>query len=116
MGGTPFLAVGASSAGNVASVEHVLRATIIVSWANMRYIEMTSATMPMLPEKKILLTGLLSNRSIAYGIAKAARREGATLAFTYGGDKLKDRVIDLAKDFDGGIVLPCDVTKDDEIA
>jgi enoyl-[acyl-carrier protein] reductase I len=72
--------------------------------------------MPMLTDKKILLTGLLSNRSIAYGIAKAAQREGATLAFTYAGDKLKDRVTELAKEFGGGIVLPCDVTKDDEIA
>jgi enoyl-[acyl-carrier protein] reductase I len=72
--------------------------------------------MPMLAEKKILLTGLLSNRSIAYGIAKAAQREGATMAFTYAGDKLKDRVVELAKDFGGGLVLPCDVTKDDEIA
>jgi enoyl-[acyl-carrier protein] reductase I len=72
--------------------------------------------MPMLAEKKILLTGLLSSRSIAYGIAKAAQREGATMAFTYAGDKLKDRVVELAKDFGGGLVLPCDVTKDDEIA
>jgi enoyl-[acyl-carrier protein] reductase I len=72
--------------------------------------------MPMLAEKKILVTGLLSNRSIAYGIAKAAQREGATLAFTYAGDKLKDRVVGLAADFGGGMVLPCDVTQDDEIA
>lgn len=71
--------------------------------------------MPMLADKKILVTGLLSNRSIAYGIAKAAQREGATLAFTYAGEKLKDRVVDLAADFGGGMVLPCDVTKDDEI-
>ncbi|MEO7760848.1 MAG: SDR family oxidoreductase [Casimicrobiaceae bacterium] len=72
--------------------------------------------MPMLADKKILLTGLLSNRSIAYGIGKAAQREGATLAFTYAGEKLKERVTDLAKDFGGGMVLPCDVTRDDEIA
>lgn len=72
--------------------------------------------MPLLSDKKILLTGLLSNRSIAYGIARAARREGATLAFTYAGDKLKERVVELARDFGGGLILPCDVSRDDEIA
>lgn len=72
--------------------------------------------MALLSDKKILLTGLLSSRSIAYGIARAARREGATLAFTYAGEKLKDRVADLAKEFGGGLILPCDVTRDDEIA
>ena len=72
--------------------------------------------MALLTDKKILLTGLLSNRSIAYGIARAAQREGATLAFTYAGEKLKDRVVGLAQDFGGGLVLPCDVTRDDEIA
>jgi enoyl-[acyl-carrier protein] reductase I len=72
--------------------------------------------MALLSDKKILLTGLLSNRSIAYGIARAAHREGATLAFTYAGEKLKDRVVDLAEEFGGGLILPCDVTRDDEIA
>ena len=72
--------------------------------------------MALLSDKKILLTGLLSNRSIAYGIARAAQREGATLAFTYAGDKLKERVVDLAGDFGGGLILPCDVSRDDEIA
>jgi enoyl-[acyl-carrier protein] reductase I len=72
--------------------------------------------MGFLAEKKILLTGLLSNRSIAYGIAQAALREGATLAYTYAGDKLKDRVAGLAQELGGGLVLPCDVTRDEEIA
>ncbi len=72
--------------------------------------------MGFLDNKKILITGLLSNRSIAYGIAKAMQREGATLAFTYAGDGIRDRVIKLAGDFDNKLVLPCDVTKDDEIA
>jgi enoyl-[acyl-carrier protein] reductase I len=72
--------------------------------------------MALLSDKKILLTGLLSNRSIAYGIARAAHREGATLAFTYAGEKLKERVADLAEEFGGGLILPCDVTRDDEIA
>ena len=72
--------------------------------------------MEMLSEKKILVTGLLSNRSIAYGIAKAVRREGATLAFTYAGEKLKERVVGLAADFGASLVMACDVTRDDEIA
>jgi enoyl-[acyl-carrier protein] reductase I len=72
--------------------------------------------MAFLQDKKILITGLLSNRSIAYGIAKAARREGAQLAFTYQGDDIKERVIKLAAEFGTVPVLPCDVSKDDEIA
>jgi enoyl-[acyl-carrier protein] reductase I len=72
-------------------------------------------TMAFLAGKKILITGLLSNRSIAYGIAQAAQREGAELAFTYQGDAIKDRVIKLAADFKSDIILPCDVTSDAEI-
>ena len=72
--------------------------------------------MPLLAGKKILVTGLLSNRSIAYGIAKAARREGAELAFTYAGDRFKDRVTGLARDFDSDLVYPCDVASDAEIS
>lgn len=71
--------------------------------------------MGFLSAKKILVTGLLSNRSIAYGIAKAARREGAELAFTYVGDRFKDRVTGLAREFGSDIVLPCDVASDDQI-
>ena len=69
----------------------------------------------MLAGRKILVTGLLSNRSIAYGIAGAARREGAELAFTYVGERLKERVVELAADFGSAIVLPCDVTSDEQI-
>ena len=72
--------------------------------------------MAFLAAKKILITGLLSNRSIAYGIAKAARREGAELAFTFQGDAVKDRVVKLAAEFDSDIVLPCDVSNDADIA
>ena len=72
--------------------------------------------MGFLSGKKILVTGLLSNRSIAYGIAKAARREGAELAFTYVGDRFKDRVGGLAREFDSDLVLPCDVASDEQIA
>jgi enoyl-[acyl-carrier protein] reductase I len=71
--------------------------------------------MAMLQGKKILITGLLSNRSIAWGIAKAAHREGATLAFTYQAQELKDRVADLAKEFGSPPVLPCDVANDEQV-
>ena len=55
--------------------------------------------MGFLADRKILVTGVLSNRSIAYGIARACQREGATLAFTYVNDDLKDRVVKLAARF-----------------
>ena len=71
--------------------------------------------MGFVQDKKILVTGLLSNRSIAYGIAKALHREGATLAFTYQSVELKDRVTQLAADFGPSPVLPCDVSSDAEI-
>jgi len=71
--------------------------------------------MAFLSGKKILVTGLLSNRSIAFGIAQAARREGAELAFTYVGDRFKDRVTDLARQFGSDLVLPCDVASDAQI-
>jgi len=77
---------------------------------------MRGRMMGFLDNKKILVTGLLSNRSIAYGIAKAAKREGAELAFSYaGGDKIRDRVVQLASDFGCDLVLPCDVADDQEI-
>jgi enoyl-[acyl-carrier protein] reductase I len=69
----------------------------------------------LLKDKKILLTGLLSNRSIAFGIGKALKREGATLAFTYAGESMKDRVDKLAPELGGGLVMSMDVTKQDEI-
>jgi enoyl-[acyl-carrier protein] reductase I len=72
--------------------------------------------MGFLDNKKILITGLLSNRSIAYGIATAMRREGATLAFTYAGEGIRERVVKLAGDFNNKLVLPCDVSSDDEIS
>ena len=72
--------------------------------------------MGFLAGKKILITGLLSSRSIAYGIAHACKREGALLAFTYVNEDLKDRVVKLAADFGSSPVLPCDVTNDDQIA
>jgi enoyl-[acyl-carrier protein] reductase I len=71
--------------------------------------------MAMLAGKKILVTGLLSNRSIAYGIAKAARREGAELAFTYQNERFKDRVTEMAAELGSQIAVPCEVTSDAEI-
>jgi enoyl-[acyl-carrier protein] reductase I len=71
--------------------------------------------MPFLQNKNILVTGLLSNRSIAYGIARALHREGATLAFTYQNDDLKERVVQLASEFGSAPVLRCDVAEDAQI-
>ncbi len=71
--------------------------------------------MGFLAGKRALIVGLLSNRSIAYGIAEAMRREGAELAFTYQIDKFQDRVTKLAAEFDSNIVLPCDVADDAQI-
>jgi enoyl-[acyl-carrier protein] reductase I len=62
-----------------------------------------------------LVTGMLSNRSIAYGVAGAMRREGAELAFTYQGERIRERVMDLARDFGSELVFPCDVSSDAEI-
>lgn len=71
--------------------------------------------MGFLRNKKILITGLLSNRSIAYGIAKAMKREGAALAFTYQSDDIRARVAQLAHEFDTAPVLACDVADDGQI-
>ena len=71
--------------------------------------------MGFLQEKKVLVTGLLSNRSIAYGIARALSREGASLAFTYQNEDLRGRVEQLAREFGNAPVLPCDVSSDKEI-
>lgn len=72
--------------------------------------------MGFLAGKKILITGLISNRSIAYGIAQACRREGAELAFSYQGERARDRVIELArKDFGSELCFDCDVSSDEQI-
>lgn len=71
--------------------------------------------MGMLAGKRILVTGLLSNRSISFGIAKAMHREGAELAFTYQNERFKDRVVKMAAEFDTSLVFACDVSKDEEI-
>jgi len=71
--------------------------------------------MGFMSEKRMLITGMLSNRSIAYGIARAMHREGAALAFTYQGEGVKDRVAALAREFGTDLVIPCDVTSDEQI-
>ena len=71
--------------------------------------------MGFLQNKRALIVGVASNRSIAYGVAAAMHREGAELAFTYQGEKLRDRVAGFAAEFGSDIVLPMDVSSDDEI-
>ena len=72
--------------------------------------------MGFLASKRILITGMISNRSIAYGIAQAMHREGAELAFTYQGERVRSRVEDMAREFDSELVFQCDVGSDDEIS
>ena len=69
---------------------------------------MTSRT-GFLAGKKLLITGVLSNRSIAYGIAKACHSQGAELAFSYVGERFKDRITEFAMDFDSKLIFDCDV-------
>ena len=71
--------------------------------------------MGFLTGKRALITGIASDRSIAYGIAEAMHREGAELAFTYQNEKLKSRVEKTAAEFGSSIVIPCDVATDESI-
>ena len=71
--------------------------------------------MGFLTGKRALIAGIASNRSIAWGIAKAMKEQGAELAFTYPNDKLKGRVESLAAELGSDIVLPCDVASDNQI-
>ena len=73
--------------------------------------------MGFLAGKRLLVTGVLSNRSIAYGIARACRREGAELAFTYQNEKLKNRVEEFAAGWGSNpeLCFPCDVADDTQI-
>jgi enoyl-[acyl-carrier protein] reductase I len=73
--------------------------------------------MSLLAGKIGLVFGVANRRSIAWGIAQAWASQGATLAFTYQGDRVKESVLELAAGFGPDpLVVPCDVTKDDEIA
>jgi enoyl-[acyl-carrier protein] reductase I len=71
--------------------------------------------MGFLQDKKVLITGVASNRSIAWGVAQAMGREGAELAFSYQGEKLQGRVADLAAKCGSEIVVPLDVSSDEQI-
>ena len=66
--------------------------------------------------KKLLITGVLSNRSIAYGIARACHAQGAELAFSYQGERFKDRITEFASEFGSNLVFDCDVSDDAQIA
>ena len=72
--------------------------------------------MGFLSGKKLLITGVISNRSIAYGIAKACHREGAELAFTYANERYADRIKGLAAEFGSDLVFRMDVSSDEQIA
>ena len=71
--------------------------------------------MGLLDNKRALIVGVASNRSIAWGIAQAMHREGAELAFTYQNEKLRGRVEKFAAELDSEITVPCDVSNDEEI-
>ena len=71
--------------------------------------------MGFLAGKKLLITGVLSNRSIAYGIAKACRAQGAELAFSYVGERFKDRITEFASSLDSELIFDCDVGDDAQI-
>ena len=71
--------------------------------------------MGFLNGKKLLITGVLSNRSIAYGIAKACHAQGATLAFSYVGERFKERITEFAADFGSTLIFDCDVGSDAQI-
>ena len=68
--------------------------------------------MGFLAGKRLVITGLLSNRSIAYGIARACHREGAELAFSYVGERFRQRTVDFAAEFGSTMVFDCDVGDD----
>jgi enoyl-[acyl-carrier protein] reductase I len=71
--------------------------------------------MGFLNDKRVLIVGVASNRSIAYGIARAMHREGAQLAFTYQNDRLESRVREIAGELGSDLCVPCDVESDAEI-
>ena len=72
--------------------------------------------MGFLSGKKLLITGVLSNRSIAYGIARACHAQGADLAFSYVGERFKERITEFANDFGSKLIFDCDVGDDAQIA
>ena len=71
--------------------------------------------MSFLKDKKALILGLLSDRSIAYGIAKSMREQGAELAFTYQNERLLKNLKPLAEEYGSNILIECDVASDESI-
>src|SRR5205814_636102 len=71
--------------------------------------------MGFLAGKRFLITGVLNNRSIAYGIARACRREGAELAFSYQGERFKERIAEFAAEFGSTLTYELDVADDAQI-
>jgi len=71
--------------------------------------------MGFLAGKRLLITGVLNNRSIAYGIARACHREGAELAFSYQGERFKERIAEFAAEFGSRLTFECDVADDAQI-
>ena len=71
--------------------------------------------MGFLAGKRLLITGVLSNRSIAYGIARACHEQGAELAFSYVGERFRERITEFAADFDSKLIFDCDVGDDAQI-
>ena len=71
--------------------------------------------MGFLAGKRILVTGLISNRSIAYGVAQSCRAQGAELAFTFQNERFQERVTEMAAEFGSSLVFPCDVAEDAQI-
>src|SRR5579872_1482061 len=83
------------------------------------YLRVGQITKPMsqLAGKFGIVFGVANKRSIAWAIAQAWKREGAKLAFTYQGERLKENVEELAGTFGSDtLILPCDVTRDEDIA
>ena len=71
--------------------------------------------MGFLAGKRFLITGVLSNRSIAYGVARACKAQGAELAFSYVGERFRERIVEFARDFGSDMVFDCDVGDDAQI-
>lgn len=72
--------------------------------------------MGFLKGKRVLIIGLISNKSIAAGIATAMHREGAELAFTYQSERFEERIKELAAQWDSKLIIPCDVGSDNQIS
>ena len=70
----------------------------------------------LLEGKLALVTGIANRWSLAYAVAQAFAREGATLVLTYLGERQKEAIEDLSKEMNVAAILPCDVTKDEELA